>query len=130
MNNTQQLVHFVAKRWNLSLFSKDDSVIHVKKFSFEPTKTGIGIKNLFYNHNGCTVFPCLAQCSGGIDHQDLRETVAVEVARRNEQNAVSTLVRLQEWEWSDRSRWAMKKKTGCLGYIGDEKLPSYIGIIS
>lgn len=28
--------------------------------------------------------------------QDLRETVAVEVARRNEQNAVSTLVRLQE----------------------------------
>eukprot|EP00437_Effrenium_voratum_P016629 CAMPEP_0181458826 /NCGR_PEP_ID=MMETSP1110-20121109/32510_1 /TAXON_ID=174948 /ORGANISM="Symbiodinium sp., Strain CCMP421" /LENGTH=387 /DNA_ID=CAMNT_0023583327 /DNA_START=69 /DNA_END=1233 /DNA_ORIENTATION=- len=30
------------------------------------------------------------------DQQDLRETVAVEVARRNEQNAVSTLVRLQE----------------------------------
>jgi len=28
--------------------------------------------------------------------KDLRETVAVEVARRNEQNAVSTLVRLQE----------------------------------
>lgn len=28
--------------------------------------------------------------------QDLRETVAVEVARRNEQNTVSTLVRLQE----------------------------------
>lgn len=28
--------------------------------------------------------------------QDLRETVAVEVARRNEQNQVSTLVRLQE----------------------------------
>ena len=25
---------------------------------------------------------------------------------------------------------AMKKPTGCLGYIGDEKLPSYLGIIS
>ena len=34
-----------------------------------------------------------------VDHvkfEDLRETVAVEVARRNEQNTVSTLVRLQE----------------------------------
>ena len=31
--------------------------------------------------------------------EDLRETVAVEVARRNEQNQVSTLVRLQDsWE--------------------------------
>ena len=27
------------------------------------------------------------------------------------------------------SMWAMKKGSGCLGYIGDEQLPSYVGII-
>ena len=26
--------------------------------------------------------------------------------------------------------WAMKKPGGCLGYIGDVILPSYVGIIS
>ena len=27
------------------------------------------------------------------------------------------------------SMWAMKKGSGCLGYVGDEQLPSYVGII-
>ena len=30
---------------------------------------------------------------------------------------------------NEDDKWAVKKKNGSLGYIGDEKLPSYVGII-
>ena len=34
-----------------------------------------------------------------------------------------------EYSFGAFATWAMKKKPGRLGYIGDEILPSYIGII-